>query len=477
MKKIVPHCLKPQTIDLEVLEENPDFRSDLLFFIRLTGAYAQAIFWQAFPRSAPARRKKMFETAKRKIEENKRNFRDAILDPKKRHAQTTDLFHKGFFDLLKELEKDDSIKKVFADGLKQEHGIFWRFEEFIAALEVLKEKRDYLEHYEERKSGKQVFAPEKNAKALEALGFLLLPEICNMLEMSARAVKGAEAEKAAGDIYVLFGWCKQERAKSIHLISEERKRSRLDKRKRKALATDADNTRVWLKSYRTLGISPTDYREFQFKRRYFFIGPQNLRALFGELGCPLQMKNRALVYESGAGQKTSFKHDVEPFYLLAVRINAAICRYLDFAPKDKKDNIKDTELRNIRNTLAHNGLFWRIYPEGSPSPSPLTVEEVFSQVLEPLTRGDRSEFCDSIERLLRRENHAVLHTRTVDGHPKTEKIRRWNDERREQVKKSPEGNAVVSNRRAVRKVVAGWMGALQRAGQKKGLPKAGKNAI
>ncbi|MBW7837953.1 MAG: hypothetical protein H3C28_15105 [Sphingomonadales bacterium] len=474
MKIIIPRSLKPKSLDLFVLEENPDFRSDFLFFIRLAGTYAQTIFWQAFPRSAMARRKKMYEIAKKTISEDKKPFREAILEPKKRYTKTTDIFHKGFIQLLRELEKDPDIKKTFSDGLKQEHGIFWNFNELIEALEVLREKRHYLEHYEERRRKKEIFDKRKNVFVMEALGILLLPELCNMLEMSAEAVKGKAAREVRKDIHTLFAWCKQERTNSIQrMFSIERKRSSLDKRRRKALAPDAQNTQVWLKSYRALCTSPTDYKQFQFKRRYDFIGPQNLRILFKELGAPLQHKSRSLVYESGVKPTLSFRYDVEPFYLLAVRIGATIHRFLDFAPKDRKGKLVDRSLIDIRNTLAHNGLFWDIHSNGNLTMKP---EEVFNKILAFLSKGRRTEFCDRIEALLRRENHPIIHS-TVDGHPKTEKIWRCNEEWRVSAKKTSDTAIKISHRRAVRKIAAKWMRALQQAGQANGLHKAGKNAI
>lgn len=474
MKIIVPHGLKPTSLDLLVLEEDADFRSDFLFFIRLGGTYAQTIFWQAFPRSAMARRKKMFEIAKKTIPENKGPFREAILEPKKRHAKTTDLFHKGFILLLKELEKDPDIKKVFDNGLKQEHGIFWNFNDLIDALEALREKRGYLEHYQERRSKKEIIDKRTNLLVMESLGILLLPELCNMLEMSAKAVKGRLAREVTQDIHTLFAWCKQERRNSIQrMFSIERKRSNLDKRRRKALAPDAQNTQVWLKSYRALCTSPTDYKQYQFKRRYDFIGPQNLRLLFKELGAPLQHKSRSLVYESGVTTPLSFKYDVEPLYLLAVRIGATIHRFLDFAQKDRKGKFVDPDLKDIRDTLAHNGLFWDIRSCDKPV---MKTEEVFRKILASLPMGPRSAFCDRVEVLLRRENHPVIHS-TVDGHPRTEKIWRCNEERRASLKQSSCAAEKISRRRAVRKIAARWMRALQQAGQANGLHKAGKNAI
>lgn len=472
MKIIIPHASKPLSLDLSALELGPDFRSDLLFFIRLAGTYAQTIFWQAFPRSAMARRKKMFNLAKQVIPENKAVFRAAVLDPQKRHSKTTDLFHKGFLSLLAQIGQDPTAQKIFTDGLKQEHGIFWRFDELLEFLEALMEKRHYLEHYEERRKKNLSFDNRMNLKAMEALGVLLLPELCNMLEMSAKAVKGKSARSVADDIHTLLAWCKQERSKSIQLMfSEERKRSKLDKRRRKSLAPDADNAQVWLKSYYTLGISPTDYRLFQFKRRYDFIGQQNLRLLFRALGAPLQQKSRALIYESSPTAKLSFRYDVEALYLLAVRIGAVIHRFLDYAPKDNKGKFSDPTLKAIRDSLAHNGLFWDIR---MPNNQPLSAEEVFQAVMAPLPMGLRSQFCDRMEVLLRRENHAVLHS-VMDGHPKTEKIRRWTDDRRVAAKQS--SDITVSHRRSIRKVAARWMRALQQAGQTHGLKMAGKNAI
>ncbi len=475
MKKIVPHCLKPQDIDLSSLEENHVFRSDLLFFIRLAGTHAQTLFWQGFPRSAMARRKKMFSIAKKAIPKNKAHFRSAVLDPKCRHTKTTDIFHKGFLSLLRKLQEDESLQKIFADGFKQQHGIFWRFEQFNDAIEILIDKRHYLEHYAERKRKRETFNAQKNTKVLEALSILLLPGICNMLEMRARSVKEKTAQAAADGMHTLFEWCRQENAESRRLMfSEERKRARIGKTRRKALATDADNTAIWLKSYRALGISPTDYREFQFKRRYDFIGPQNLRAIFECLGLPLQKKSRALIYTADHAEKPSFRHDIEPLYMLTMHIGAVIHHYIDFAPKDKKgEKIQDADLHNIRNTLAHNGLFWRIYAQDNKSP--LTVEDVFAKVLASLPTGQKSTFCDQIERLLRRENHAVMHT-SDDGHPKTEKIRRWSAEKRAQAKQEKNSGTEVNRRRAVRKIAAGWMRALQHAGQSNGLQRAGKNA-
>lgn len=470
-----------KAIHLSILEESPAFRSDFLYFIRLAGTFAQTIFWQAFSPSAMARRKKMLKLADETIPGGRNKdspFRRAILDPRERHAKATDLLHKGFIELLKKLGEDPAIRAGFSAGLKREHAIPWNFDEFVEYLDALREKRGYLEHFEERAANGRVFEPAMNLRAIEALGILLLPELCNMLLMSARAVKGEDARRAEDEIRAVLEDAKRTKAESVRSMhSEERRRNRMSKTRRQALSPDAPNAPLWRKSYRLLALLPTEYRPYQFKRRYDFIGPQNLRLLFAKLGSPLKPSSRALAYSSEE-QRVSFRYDVEALYRLSVLIGAAIHRFVgvgkaETGNKGKRAKGQDNDsLSIIRNTLAHNGLFWCIREKGE---RPLEVEAVFSAVMAPLAMSLRSEFCVRIENLLRKENYAVLHSES-DGHPKAERLRRWTEEKRRAVRSGADGTK-LEPRRGVRKIAAEWMRALQAAGQANGLRNARKNVM
>lgn len=468
-------------LTLSLFEKQPGFRADLLLFLRLAGTHVQSLFWTCFPAEGNPR-KKMLALAKTLGDQTR-----ALTDPKIRLANTTDPLNAGFRKLLEAF--DEPLKKAFIERLRIEHGIFLRFDEFQDVVNRLREKRHWLEHYDDRiKQGTR--CPVRDEDVFKILPVFLLPELCSLLHgrMSYWGGRGdakvhpQEATAAIHRVREIFETGKTERRQSLKAVSEDERRRRvLEKTKRKYLAS---GNQPWERAYRALCTDPTDYRAHTFRLHYTFIGPQNLRALFACLGSPLRLDQGTLVYEGPTTRRLNFRQDVEPFYRLAVTINLALHRYLEEVPKNKtgkdKDKIQDELLRDVRNEIAHNGLFWRVKRKDGDGTF-VPFRDLLARLLATLPKKhDAACLCDQLESLLRKQNYPTLTTPalTPGDPPKTERIRRWTAERRAAVRAGLEDGTVIRHDRTqVRSVVAGWMRDLQAAGQAKGLQHAGKNAI
>lgn len=454
------------SIDFSEIEKFPGFRSDALYFIRLSGAYIQSIFWDVFSgdsKSATKRRAAMKALAAEKIEENDRNkeLRQAILDPKTRWHQTLDCFSSGFQKFLESFP--DEMRLAFEEKLRLEHAIFLRFPDFIKLLVALLQARHHLEHYEERikKNKAKNFTDEDVARAL----CLLLPPHFMTLFLGRITVwqgklisseARARVEETKSCIRVLAVQITKERRESTrNLFSSERDRQKLkNKSQRKALVS---RDRKWFRFFlETSNARKDDYREFNFKIRYYFIGEQNINRI-----------RKAL--EKNTKEPLNFKRDIEGFYDLTARVNLVLHRYLEILPRDREDKIvgataeETQDLRSIRNTVAHNGLFWDARRKADASV--YDVADVFRIVMAAIRREfgpERLNDCyTALERLFRREQYAVVDLR---GDPMSQprKIRRWTFENRE--KYSAE-RYERDMRRAFRKETGRWMKALVLARQ------------
>jgi len=480
----------PAQLDLlPLLEASPRLRANLLFFIRLASTYCQSIFWQTFPRTAKKRRQQLFALAENGLPQPDgtikpcgKNFKDAILKPKIRYAQTTDILNKGFIKLLQALAKTPAPKghakiyEIFTKGLVQRHGLPWNIDEFIAAVQRLIEMRHFLEHYKERIIKQNTPTPQETAEFLTALGLLLLPQFCNELEHAAKGIKPPAAHKAPEQMALIFTHAKAKRAegiksmfaeararKNIYAAGEERTKSggyKNKKQKSRELLSGK-----WRKYYYGLKLGPTDLRENRFKHYYDFIGEQNFRQICARLGAPLEIsklkdfdshnpQQQDYILYASAENRLSFKNEIMPFYLVIMRIQKIMHFYIDnYAEKipplsssqsrgmskeqhkkAKKEagKIADPNLRAIRNQIAHNGLFWQTKNEETGSS--FSEQEIFTRIMQilmpqnPLIANSPfprpAHFYNAIKAVLETENCPIAHIeKTATEPPSTVKLR------------------------------------------------------
>jgi hypothetical protein len=447
-------------LDLSLLETKQDFRSDQLYFIRLVGTYIQSIFWDvlsADTKNGAKRRKKVFEFIAGNTFSKNDDFKTKFLDPRTRAQGTVDFFKSDFVKILQALEKfplnqDETFSQFFEKKLKEHHAIFLKYQEFIAAIEQLLEKRHYLENYEERIK-KNIPKNFSDAKVMEILGMFLLPELlgiflgrvesCNKKMHSLPAI--VEAKK---DLTAIFEQAKQEKKRSVKVYYDDIKtREQMQKTKRKFLVS---TTQKWLVVYSNYRLQSTDYNKHNFKTRYYFIGEQNRIHIEKKL----QKPSRPL----------SFKHDVEYFYFLTAKINLVLHRFIERLPcnKDGKiilpDSVLQQKLQDIRNAIAHNQLFWNI-----PDYDEKCVIASVAQALATLPKDKKpremlNDFFTALERDIEKASFSWVHYRSdaTTSAPTDIIIQRWSADNRAAFGKNSKDREKLNKRTSLKPRLARW---------------------
>ncbi len=463
-------------LDWSLLEEDPAFRIEALYFLRLAGTYAQSVFWDSFrygrTKGGKARRRDIIQKAQRDLPESSR-FRRMLENPADRSHQTLDPTERNFTGFLEGLPPP--IRQKLAENMRFNHALFSggtdakAFSAYIRNLKVLQSRRDFLEHFEERskKGERRSYNDETVARAL---GVFLLPEMLfqfrDMIRSARKRMAGTSHDTAlyqteAAVTSVFEDAIMQRKEQNRRLFSDQRSRKTLrHKKRRKALISPRQR---WHRAFeRHSPGGGGDYREFQFKTRYYFMGEQNFYAI-----------RRALKDRNDA--PLNFRHEIEPFYRATMEVTRLLHEALDSLPKNRNDKISGKgrtkaarlDLRRIRNEIAHNGLFWRVYASEA-GPDFMAVEQVFKRVMQALEqeqgRSARLRLYDRLRSCLRRQNYAV----TEEDQGRTRKIRRWRPGMQEAYGKSPfrkKDQAAVHMRRRVRRNVGRWQRALRRAHQ------------
>lgn len=79
--------------------------------------------------------------------------------------------------------------------------------------------------------------------------------------------------------------------------------------------------------------------------------------------------------------------------------------------------VETERLRTIRNTVAHNGLFWRVYDYDAQTKKSIhvSVEDVFRILLAAVKRqcgkADHDDLMHRLQQLFRKQKHAVADRR------------------------------------------------------------------
>ncbi len=445
------------------------FRADELYFIRLAGVYLQSIFWDVFP-TKTARREQMFMLAKQRINRDTHpELFDSILDAHTRSRHVMDCLSGAFRKFLESLleEENKELREQFQECLKHHHALFLSLHEFLAQVLVpLIQKRHALEKFGEEQIQKKIRNDKRNwddAAFIHALTLLLPPEFWHIYTGRILSLRNALTEKAEikhiddtlAAIECMFIQSRTRRRDgNKKLFAEERKRSKMpEKHKRKALVSPRLE---WKRAHNSLNYQrKDDYREWEFRMRYYFMGTQNFHAI-----CRLLRREDETL-------PLGFKRDVEAMYFLATKVNLRIHRYLARLPmaedeKGKKRlqgiNAEETELlQAIRDGVAHNHLFFLLHKRDG---SYFSVQELFLVLLVALRReGLHNDFKAGLEGVFRREVFAVV-DRRMDATRQPQKIRRWTEQNRQNYTRESYERDM---RRATRREVGRWMRALQKA--------------
>jgi hypothetical protein len=469
---------KHPDIDISALEANPDFRADYLYFIRLAATYMQSIFRDVFRarnKGDRKRRKRMYALAQNVIRDPQSELLISIQNPERRNRETLDCLKTVFPVLLRALP--DDVRETFENRMKHEHAIFVQLHTFAHILDILREKRNRLEHYEDRQqNGREPNVREE--EVINALGRFLLPHLHTVFlgrlrHYQNKLVDQYDLETIAISHDTIDGLFRmrreQRRNANYRLFAVERRRDRTPRPVRQGHHTAKQPWREYYQIYNQH--RPTDYREFEFKTRFYFMGEQNFHRIRHMLGDD----------DTGA---LSFRDHIEPFYFLTARVNLVLHRYLARLPANKQgiqgydDHYDTPKLRAIRNTIAHNGLFWVVRTKDNDI---IPDDQVFALVLRNLALmcDDgltlANDCCNTLAQIFRDENYAIVHLPGDETHPpRARKIGRWTAARRQAYL---DAGYEIDKRGHARKHVARWMRQLKDAKAQARLHGRQNNAI
>jgi hypothetical protein len=466
-------------LNLSCLEEGTTFRSDELYFIRLAGGYIRSIFWHVFSGHNKKNREDLYETVTAlkvpsENAEGHRMFCASIIPDDTNHLRSgeTDCLSGTFKAVLQKLP--EKFDEIFEDKLKQDFGIFLRFRDdkgnkntltFLKAIEVLQKRRNYLEHYLTLEKGKFKTREKYNKQRVEgedpvysdlwfveSLGLFLLPQILHSFagRVASGEVKRQGTPTMAAAIHEQVRVIIKERKQNTrNSFAEENTRKKIkDKSARKK---KLDPALPWRIAYRQMSLAPTDYREHEFKLRYYFIGKDRIEVL------------RNIFRKDTDTRPVHFRRDIEPFYSLTVNVGLLIHRLFEEIKEWDESLLKDDEdLRLIRDTIAHGDFFWDAKQKTEKNSEPLGLRTVFETIGRAAWKtrgiGRTEELFGQIENLLRHENFSVV---DISGQPpKYLHITKWTRKHRKEYLETEQDGVLLDKRKDLRKEVARWMRAL-----------------
>ncbi|MDD3020297.1 MAG: hypothetical protein PHX61_04860 [Alphaproteobacteria bacterium] len=462
-------------IDISYLEINPAFRSDELYFIRLAGGYVRSIFWDVFLSNNKNRPRELYKLISDEFSgDSYSHLRAQIVPDPNNHGKRNgqlDCIGGAFKTLLEKMPADMVV--AFEEVLRINYGIFLRFKDdkgnaetltFVKAVECLSKRRNYLEHYEQNNGKKRnSYNKRRDSKEfvfkdetfLEALGLFVLPELLHKFagRVASYEVKQGgctENSKMIREKGALI--IKERKQNTRQLFSVERSRqAHKNKTKRKYLA---DPNIPWRIAYKSLNHSRTDYREHEFKVRYYFIGKPNIEKIRGYV---FSDKNKGEIH---------FKRDIEALYILTCDINLILHRALEeLKERDRVVAVDEDNmvlLKNLRNHVAHGGFFWDVKNDQMEL---FSVGEIFEGILSAcllkLGKEKANNIFVQLERELRKEKFSIA---DVNGTPPMHlHIKKWGVKNRLKYLETDDEDVSVYMRRSYRKMVGKWITALLKA--------------
>ncbi len=350
-----------QPVEFAQLESDPVFRADYLFFLQQANSYLVAIFWDVFN---DGKKCKQITHAVRNLEKENDSPIDAGLKKSlfsQAGKQNMDVFKADFIRLLEAFP--NTRKAAFAHKLRLIHVIPLPFSEFVQLVSRLKEKRHFLEHYDERRAIGD-FGPD-NEKVLSDLGLLLIPALSGLfLGAVNRALSraGARNNPLIEDVRKIFFQSTEHRKDGARAANSDlRAKANMVPHKRLAAELHEEKWHKLYLKYFPHGQYPR-YKHMNFKLRVLFIGEPRIEQI-----C-------SLLDESYARQQAHFRNEIEAVYEITMRINVFIHTYLYQLAVPKKKWPK--QIKALRNHVAHNGFFWAV-PNIEEPREILSVEGVF----------------------------------------------------------------------------------------------------
>jgi hypothetical protein len=485
-----------QSYSLKPFEQDTAFRADMMYFLLCVNRFCEAMFWEKFF-DKKDKRKKLREHADDYMSENKTI--DPFVMSAFAHGEKAgfnsvrphlDCYNSSFLEFMKKLP--EPTKKRLHDVLIHEFALFYAdtgFDDFITALEILKQKRNDLEHFLEIEK----FYPNKpskysDEKTVMTLGIFLLPAMRGMVTgamlSSASRLNNKNMQPIIDKTQQLFEKAGEEQKQQLRVLyAEVATREKLDKERRQAL--EAKKAKYQEEIWKMC--EKEGYRLGTFKRIYHMIGERAMKAIEAKM-----IDNAPDLHDNIRKKRITsditpnFKHDYEAAYMLATRINLVLNRavasllepewkealnktankkkwgnYTSGDKKDAKERIgnKFSEVSHIRDTIAHNGMFW----------DALAGEEaVFTVILRDITthlgKQKANDIYTELYGLCKKYSRAIAtptdKNRTQEGHIKTapEVIATWSRQRRENYLR-PE-YYTINKRPYLQLVVSQWVTAL-----------------
>ncbi|MCI5047806.1 MAG: hypothetical protein MRY59_09910 [Aquisalinus sp.] len=394
---------------------------------------------------------------------NGQGWLNPVLDP----------YKADFFTVLKELPQ--GRKDALARTLRIRHGVPLTFNNFVRALEQLREKRHYLEHSDEKK-------PDgfSETQVLEALGLLLLPALHQQF-LGALNAAACRLEKC-GQV------CPRgELAAARHLLAEkaeERKEEtrrlygeHISKLSRSDRQDYHESLIAWNRKYDAFyppGCWPR-YNLHNFRIRHAFIGKPRLHLIEKALRDSLPESRRA-------AWQPHFSRDIEPLFLLAMKVNRLtdyFCQTLkqcdaEVLSKKQRQRRGAMAVENmgaIRNSAAHGGLFWTIRDKSGELLSPSAYfGALFAAALKPHVPHStelKSQIFSRFRDLLQEQEYVWVQPRDLSAEHQTPPVhvKRWTKTVRQRYANRDKWQ--VDRRIALRQFALVWRQALVAENRKK----------
>jgi hypothetical protein len=446
-------------IDLSELLRRPGFRADMLYFLRMAGAYLETIFTDARG-NWKVNRLKAYQTiidARSAKEPTEQKFLAAM---RRQDPGIEFVFKKEFTYLLAHLEP--THKAHIRRRLLWEHALPWDFNGYDNVIETLRTYRHYLEHFDE-KIGKDEKRPA-DTRVLKYLGLLLLPHLHNHLlgRVIHHERKLALRKKPYSDaVRSILRDAETDRRETSRNLFGLKTRQLLPRSER--LDRETYNQR-WKERFPLWFAADTwpRYNEHNFKIRYHFMGQARLKAL----GQALQNSASANGYFADAAQ-CDFIRELEPLYYATLDINLILHKQLaerEAAGVEIKSAKKVGALiPALRNEIAHGGFFWQVKNKSNNN-GIYTLPEVFGAVqrLCP-NKESRNDLTTALAAVIKAYGaHRVLDRQGLSHNPNQNPpphiIHRWTADKR--AKYASRDRWHIDRRPRLRAVLAQWKRAL-----------------
>ncbi len=387
----------PAKIDFSSLEEDIKFRADLLFYLHQANAYIATIFWHGFGngKTITQMRSLVRELEQQRDKRLEGGLRKSLFT--KEGRKNMDVFKDDFITVLESLPQ--SRKDAFAQKLRLDHAIPLNFKDFTNLVDDLKEKRHFLEHFEDRRHRPRL----DDKQFYKALGLLLLPSLHGMVLGSvASAMRRTHARNDASleTVRQILRGSHEDRKQGARDLALHRKKENMQRWRRQAEEQKETKWHGLYDIYFPDGHFPR-YNHSNFKLRYFFIGAPKIRRIMTELD---------QVYSP---QTPHFRNEIEAVYDTTLRINLLIWAFLQKSPLKQKK--WPNALKPLRNHIAHNDFFWTLPAAQQDQPDKIVSPKQVFRLLFDFSKKDPNGYKralhlrDDVKSILKKQDFAYAY--------------------------------------------------------------------